>query len=133
MPIDSKMIFIGGADVDYYALKFSSKNAVNPSFALNFGTLWHNVTRLPTLIFWGINGENHRLRGKTGNFECQAANLQTGIKPTPLIIRRDGNIAFTPPLFKVTPPKSGGVRFEYFQVNKNPAVFFKSSYTGVMS
>ena len=56
----------GGADVDYYALKFSSKNAVNPSFTLNFGTLWHNVTRLPASIFWGINGENHRLRGKNG-------------------------------------------------------------------
>ena len=58
----------GGADVDYSALKFSSKNAVNPSFTLNFGTLWHNVTRLPASIFWGINGENHRLRGKNGEF-----------------------------------------------------------------
>jgi len=58
----------GGADVDCSALKFSSKNAVNPSFTLNIGTLWHNVTRLPALIFWGINGENHRLRGKNGEF-----------------------------------------------------------------
>jgi len=54
----------GGADVDCSALKFSSKNAVNPSFTLNIGTLWHNVTRLPASIFGGINGENHRLRGK---------------------------------------------------------------------
>ena len=58
----------GGADVDYSALKFSSKNAVNPSFTLNFGTLWHNVTRLPASIFGGISGENHRLRGKNGEF-----------------------------------------------------------------
>ena len=68
----------GGADVDYYALKFSSKNAVNPSFTLNFGTLWHNVTRLPASIFWGINGENHRLRGKNGEFWMPSSQSPNG-------------------------------------------------------
>ena len=58
--------------------KFSSKNAVNPSFTLNFGTLWHNVTRLPASIFGGISGENHRLRGKNGEFWMPSSQSPNG-------------------------------------------------------